>query len=97
MTTGNLCALPFLEQDETPALSLFKPAINLRPEGLEIIDRGPDRKQYHEIERDPADTVKHGILAAKDQERDRRDLRDHLNLALLRRVNREPLRGSNAP
>src|SRR5262245_44799902 len=97
MTTGNLCALSFLEQDETPAFPLFEPAIDLSPEGLEIIDRGPDRKQYHEIQRDSADTMKHRILAAKDQERDRRDLRDHLNLALLRRVNREPLRGSNAP
>src|SRR5262245_25228720 len=97
MTTGNLCALPFLEQDETPAFPLLKPAIDLRPEGLEIVDRGPDRKQYHEIERNPADTVKNGILAPQDQECDRRHLRDHLDLAFLRRVNREPLRGSNAP
>src|SRR5262249_6726703 len=81
MSAGNLRALPLFGEDETPAFPFLKPAVDLRPEGLKVIDGGPNREKYNKVQGNTSSAVQNRIRAAQDQQGNGRHLCDHLHLA----------------
>src|SRR5262245_9946257 len=96
MTTGDLCALSLLQQDKTPAFPCLEPAVDLGPEGAEVIYGGPDCEKNHEVKCDSAGLMEDYGFVPQNQKSDRHNLSHHLDLAFARSIDRETLRGRDA-
>src|SRR5262249_33557784 len=96
ITSGDMAALPLFQKTQATAFTRLEPIVNLCPKRSEVSDGRNYGEEHYEVQHDHAKRVEGGILTATRHSQNQKsycgNLGGHLDLAELRRIDREALR-----